>query len=172
MPDPTTTLINVNGGGLSQMTLAQLLDSSFGVTPGRVPVRMSTGWAAGHAARFHFGSIAGVAATTGGAIASWVPQEGAPVVVLRLVIYTTVISAGVASIVAGVATNVTTSSNNLIDTLDVHTAAVCADNFSNPGTNGKAIQLLTGVMGVTLTGSASTVGLVGNYYVEYLVPSA
>lgn len=172
MPDPATTLIQVNGGGLSQMTLAQLLDQSFGATPGRAVIRLATGWTAGHCARFHFQSITGVTATTGGAIASWVPQEGAPAIVTRAVIYTTVKSTGAANVSIGVGTNTTTSSANLIDTLDVGTAVVCADNYTDKGTNGKSRQLLTGAMAVTVTGSADTSGLVGNIYIEYIVPSA
>lgn len=114
--------------------------------------------------------IAGVTSTSGGGIASWTPPEGAPVIVLRVILYTTVKSTGAANASIGVAANATTSAANLIDTLAVGSATVCADNITDASTNGKARQLLASGSYVTVTGSADTTGMVGSLYIEYFKP--
>ncbi len=155
--------------GISSMSAASL-DSIFGSTTGKAIVRSSTAWGADLCVRVAKVAIAGVVATTGGAIASWVPAEGAPVMITRALLRTTTKSTGAATVDIGIGTNATTTSDTLIDGLDVGTAVVCADNITDGGTNGKSRQLLSGVQYLTVTGSADTTGLVGSLYVEYLLP--
>ena len=109
--------------------------------------------------------------TGGGKVAAWTPPEGGPVFVTRA--YTTIstISTGAATVTFGVAVNATTSSGNLMTTLDVHSATIgMADNIVNASTSGKACQYLAAGSYVTATGSADTTGLVGNLYIEYVKP--
>lgn len=112
-------------------------------------------------------TLTGTASTSGGAIASWTSGAGAPIVD-RVVIVTTTKSTGAANISVGVAANSTTSSSNLIDTLDVGTATVATDNINGAGASGKAVQYMSAPSSyVTVTGSASTAGLVGTMYITY-----
>lgn len=110
-------------------------------------------------------ALAGVVATTGGAIASW--TYPAAIIISRVVICTTVKSTGAANLSVGVAANATTSSANLIDTLDVGTATVCTDNINSGGTLGKSCQAMGTTQALTFTGSADTSGLVGTAYVHF-----
>lgn len=115
-------------------------------------------------------TLTGTSATTGGAVGSWKPAEGGPVIITKAVVYTTTKSTGAANLSVGTAADATTSSANLLDTLDVGTAVVCADNITDKGTNGRSRQLMSSTQYVTATGSSSTAGLVGTLYVEYLKP--
>ena len=115
-------------------------------------------------------ALTATTATTGGAVASWAPSEGGPVLVTRAIVYTTTKSTGAANLSIGTAANATTSSANLIDTLAVGSATICADNITDGSTNGKARQLMSTTQYVTATGSADTTGLVGTLYIEYFKP--
>lgn len=106
---------------------------------------------------------------TAGGVLSLANPEGADIVVTRLVLNVTTKATAACTVDAGIAANGTTSSDNLIDGLDVGTAAGVFDNVDNGGTNGKAHQK----WGSTeyLTASMSTgaaAGLVGYAYVEYI----
>jgi len=116
--------------------------------------------------------LVGTTATTGGAIASWAPPEGGPIMITETILYYTTKSTGAANASVGVAANATTSAANLIDAFAVGTTAgpVMAVNTTDKSTNGKERQLLTGVQYVTVTGSADTTGLVGTLFVRYLKP--
>lgn len=113
--------------------------------------------------------LVGVVATTGGAVGAWQNPEAVSVMIDGLLINTTVAATGAANLVAGsTAVSATTSSNNLIDTLDVHSATVTADNITDKGTNGKSRQLVAAGKWVTFTGSADTTGLLGSAYISYV----
>lgn len=114
--------------------------------------------------------LTATSATTGGAVAAWAPPEGGPVLLLSAIVYTTTKSTGAATCDIGTAADAVTSSDNLIDGLDIGTAVVCADNITDKGTNGKSRQLLAAGQYVTVTGSADTAGLVGTLYLRYLKP--
>jgi hypothetical protein len=106
--------------------------------------------------------------TSGGAVAAWAPPGGQRVFVTRAIADITTKSTGAATVTFGTGATATTSSGNLMTTLDVGTATICADNIVNASTSGKAMQLLAAGSYVTATGSATTAGLVGNLYIEYV----
>lgn len=114
-------------------------------------------------------AIAGVAATTGGALFSWANPEGQTIIIDRFQIDITTKSTGAAAGDFGVAADGTTSSDILIDdyalggTEKVVDTALTADL----GTNGKVNQKMTSTQFVTGTGSATTAGLVGSVYIHY-----
>lgn len=114
--------------------------------------------------------LAGLVGTTGGGVGSLLNPEGVTILVIRALVYTTVKSTGAANLAIGVAANITTSGNNLLDALDVGTAVVAADNITDGGTAGKARQKMTSTQAITATGSADSSGLVGTLFVEYIIP--
>jgi hypothetical protein len=109
-------------------------------------------------------------ATTGGAVGTWKAPGATRVIITRVVLDITTKSTGAANLSVGTATDGVTSSANLIDTLAVGSAAGTFDNIVNGGTNGKAMQPLASGSSVTVTGSATTAGLVGTMYIEYIKP--
>ncbi len=105
-------------------------------------------------------AITGVASTSGGGIASWIPTDIFPAIVTRVMLDVSVKSTGAANVSIGTAASATTSAANLIDTLDVGTATGQFDNFGNHGTLGKFFAHLAASPGaLTVTGSADTTGL-------------
>jgi hypothetical protein len=107
-------------------------------------------------------------ATTGGAVAAAANPEGAELLVLRCILRTTAHSTGAANLDIGIAANATTTNDTLIDGIAVGSAAKIADNIKEKGTNGLERQLWGATEFLTATGSASTAGLAGNIYVEYI----
>jgi len=114
-------------------------------------------------------ALAGVAATTGGALFSWANPEGASIIICRLQLDITTKSTGAANGSFGVAANGTTSSANLIDTYALGGTEKVVDNFADASTNGKVVQKMTSSQFLTGTGSATTAGLVGSVYIHYVV---
>lgn len=114
-------------------------------------------------------ALAGVAATTGGALFAWANPEGQTIIIDRVQLDITTKSTGAAAGDFGVAANGTTSSDNLIDgyalggTEKVVDTALTADL----GTNGKVNQKMTASQYLTGTGGATTAGLVGSVFVHY-----
>ena len=105
---------------------------------------------------------------TGGGVLSVANPEGVELFVTRVLVDVTTPATGVCTVNAGIAAAATTSSDNLLDGLDVGTAAILADNVGTPGTNGKAVQAWAANQFLTIsmaTGAAA--GLVGNAYIEY-----
>jgi hypothetical protein len=106
---------------------------------------------------------------TGGGILSLANPEEAAIIVTRLAIYTTTKSTGACTADAGIAAGATTSSDNLIDGVDLGTAAGQFCNLKNAGTNGKASQLWAANQYLTISmASGAAAGLVGYAYVEYI----
>lgn len=97
---------------------------------------------------------------------SW-SHTSAPIIITRLVVSVTTVSTGVATLSIGVAADGTTLSANLIDALDVNTAAVCVDNIGSGGTLGKSCQPMGITQFLNIACSADTTGIVGNVYVYY-----
>jgi len=114
-------------------------------------------------------ALAGVAATTGGALFSWANPEGQSIIVTRLQIDITTKSTGAANVSFGVAANGTTSSANLVDTYAAGGTEKVVDNLADAGTNGKVVQKMTSSQFITGTGSATTAGLVGSVYIHYVI---
>lgn len=113
-------------------------------------------------------AIAGVVSTSGGAIAAIPNPEGVNLIITRVLLNRTTKSAGAAAVDIGVAANGTTSSDTLIDGVAAGAAEGVADNINDAGTNGKARQLWGASQYVTVTGAASTAGLVGTLTIEYV----
>lgn len=112
--------------------------------------------------------LAGLA-DTGGGIGAWRNPEAVSIIIQRLVIDTTVVATGACTIDAGTtATSATTSSDNLIDGLDVNAALGTFDNITDKGTNGKSRQKLASGKWVTFSrASGASAGLVGTAYITY-----
>lgn len=113
-------------------------------------------------------AIAGVTATTGGAIAAIANPEGKALIIRNAVLDVTTKSTGAATVDVGVAADAVTSKDTLLDGLDVGTAAGTFDSAENGGTNGKSAVKWGATEYVTVTGSASTAGLVGALYLDYV----
>jgi len=113
----------------------------------------------------------GSAADTGGAVLAWANPEATDIHIDRIRIKTTVKSTGASTVDFGTtAVNATTSSDNLLDGVDLGTAVGVFDNTRNAGTNGKGGQSLAA--GKWITGSRATgavAGLVGYAYITYTV---
>jgi hypothetical protein len=115
--------------------------------------------------------VALAAVDTAGGCFAWANPEGASILIERVVIDVTTKSTGAGTLSVGTAANGTTSSANLIDTLDVGTAAGTFDNLTDGGTLGKSRQKLTS--GQSVTGSKASgalAGLVGFAYIHYFLP--
>lgn len=109
------------------------------------------------------------AANTGGGVGAWQNPEPVTIVIERLELYTTVVATGAATVDAGTTpTSATTSSDNLIDGLDVNAATGLFDNITEKGTNGKSRQTLAPGKWITVSRATGDVtGLVGTGYVHY-----
>jgi len=114
-------------------------------------------------------AIAGVAATTGGALFAWANPEIATIIIDRFQIDITTKSTGAAAGDFGIATDATTSSDNLIDGYALGGTEKVVDTMltGDLGTNGKVNQKMTVTQVLTGTGAATTAGLVGNVYIHY-----
>ena len=104
-------------------------------------------------------------------VLNWQNPEAGAIAITRVIFDVTTDSTGASTTDIGTtATSATTASDNLIDGVDSGSAAICADNITNAGTNGKAIQKLAAGKWVTIKeASGDATGLVGNLYVEYVV---
>lgn len=106
--------------------------------------------------------------TTGGDVLSLANPEGVDLLITRFILNITTDATGAANIDAGVASDGTTSSDNLLDG-----AAVAAGTFDNAdaddqGTNGKGVQAWDDDEYITVTPDATCAGLVGYAYIEYV----
>ena len=116
--------------------------------------------------------VALAAVDTTGGLLSWANPEGTAIAIVRLEIdRTTATSAACTGDFGTTATDSTTSSDNLIDGLDMNATADLGSNQDNAGSNGKGDQRLAS--GKWLTGSVETggasAGLVGSAYIHYIV---
>ena len=111
------------------------------------------------------------AVDTGGGVFSWQNNEGASIIIQRIVLDVTTKATGACTIDVGTTdTSATTSSDNLINGLDVNAAAGVFDNITDKGVNGKSKQKLANGKWVTASkASGATAGLAGNAYIEYIV---
>jgi hypothetical protein len=111
------------------------------------------------------------AADTGGGVLSWQNPEGTDIIITRIVIDITTRATGACTIDVGTtATSATTSSDNLIDGLDINAATGVFDNIDNKGSNGKSKQKLASGKWVTASkASGSAAGTVGYAYIHYIV---
>ena len=112
-------------------------------------------------------ALTATTATTGGAVAAIANPEGETLLITNTVLYVATQSTGAASVDIGVAADATTSGDTLIDGKSVATAGVF-DASEDGGTNGRTRQTWDSDEYVTVTGSATTAGLVGYLYLEFL----
>ena len=104
-----------------------------------------------------------------GGVLSLANPEAASLFVTRIVLDVTTKSTAACTVDAGIAANGTTSADNLIDGLDVGTAAGVFDNIEDGGTNGKATKKWTSGQYLTISkASGAAAGLVGSAYIEYV----
>jgi len=111
---------------------------------------------------------------TGGGVLAWQNPHDSAIIITRLVLDVTTKTTAACTVDAGSAANGTTSSDNLINGLDIGTAIGTFDNVSDGGTNGKARQKLAAKGGAAdyLTvsqASGAIAGLVGYAYVTYII---
>jgi hypothetical protein len=116
-------------------------------------------------------SGATIHAASGGVVAWQNPEKGS-IIITGVFLHVTTVSTGACTLDIGTTTvGATTTSDNLIDGVDVNSAAGVFTNGSDAGSNGKSRQLLAEGKWVTLdekTGDAT--GLVAELTIEYLIP--
>lgn len=114
----------------------------------------------------------GVAATTGGAIASVLNPEGQSLLIVQAILYVSVNSTGAANLTAGFGTSPTTDYNDAVTALAMAAAAgkfyTASARSASTSTEITAPGVWLATEYCNITGSASTVGLVGTLYLQYL----
>ena len=108
------------------------------------------------------------AAATAGGVLSVANPENTSILVDRVILDVTTAATGAATIDVGVAADGTTSSDTLLDGLDVNTATGTFDNIDSQGTNGNSVVKVTSSQFITASEATGDVtGLVGKYYIRY-----
>ncbi len=117
-------------------------------------------------------AITGVAAATAGGIAAIFNPEGVDLLITRTVLHISTNSTGAADLSSGVAASATTASTDIINALAM---AAAAGKYYNGATIQTVTKTEISVPAiwesdeyVVVSGSATTVGLVGTMYIEYL----
>jgi hypothetical protein len=110
-------------------------------------------------------------ADTGGGVLSWANPETGSIIITRVVLDVTTKSTSACTLDVGTtAASATTSSDTLIDGVDVGTAIGTFDNYEDAGTNGTSRQkLATGKWVTASKASGAAAGLVGYAYIEYFL---
>lgn len=108
-------------------------------------------------------------ATSAGGVAAIANPLGKELIITRAIVRTTTKSTAASTVDVGVAANATTSSDTLLDGVDLGTAIGIFDNITNKGTNGKTVAVWGASQFVTASqASGAVAGLVGELYVEYI----
>jgi hypothetical protein len=115
------------------------------------------------------GSLTAATTTTGGDALNLANPEGADLLITRFIINVTTEATGAATVDAGVAAT-GTSNDELLDGVDVGSAAIIKDNVEEcvDGNVAAAVVEWPSDEYVTVTPSATLAGLVGTYYIEYV----
>lgn len=154
---PTAVEFNLLGG--ATWTTAQL--NQIAAAFGTVTLSRAAKWA----------KVALAALDTGGGVFSWQNPEAGAIAVLRVLVDVTTKASAACQIDVGTTTvNAATLSDNLIDGLDVGTAAGLFALADQTGTGGLTRQRLAS--GKWVTGSMSSgaaAGLVGSVLIEYVL---
>lgn len=128
---------------------------------------------AGAAERIRYAKVALGEATGAGGMLAWQNPEEVAIIVIRLVLDITTEATGAAIANFGPAANATTSSDTLIDGVDIGTAAGVFDNIEDQGTNGKSTARMDENGGTNdyLTGSGESdpADLVGTAHIYYII---
>lgn len=114
--------------------------------------------------------IALAAVDTAGGLFAWQNPEAGSIIVERVILDVVTDPSGACTADVGTtATSAATLSDNLIDGVDIGTAAGVFDNLGNAGTNGKARQKLAAGKWVTgSVASGASAALVGSAFVHYI----
>lgn len=127
----------------------------------------------GSSPRTRRASVALGVATGAGGLLAWQNPEDVAIIVTGIILDITTPATGVATADFGAAASAATSSDTLLDGVDIGTAAGVFDNFENQGTNGKASVRVAENGGAAdfVTGSASAdpAGLVGRAHISYIL---
>ena len=116
-----------------------------------------------------YGDLTAATTTTGGDALNLLNPEGADLIITRFVINVTTEATGAANVDAGVAAT-GTSNDELLDGVDVGSAAILDDNINGvvAGEVASAVVEWASTEYLTVTPSATLAGLVSTYYVEYI----
>ena len=114
----------------------------------------------------------GVTAATGGAIASVKNPEGVNVIVTNAFVYFATSSTGAADLTIGIGVSATTDYNDMMTATAMAAAAgkvyTCAAITATIAAEIVAPGVWLSTEYVNITGSASTVGLTGTLFIEYV----
>ena len=115
------------------------------------------------------GALTAATTTAGGDALNLANPEGVDLIITRFIIDVTTEATGAATVDAGVAAT-GTSNDELLDGVDVGSAAILDDNINGvvAGEVASAVVEWGSDEYLTVTPSATLAGLVGNYYVEYV----
>ena len=113
--------------------------------------------------------LAGAALFAGGEVAAVKNPEGVPVIITDVKLYVDTPSTGAANLSVGIAANGTTSDTDMINALAVNGAITgkAYHGMTALAAKGEA-QVWGATEYITATGSASTAGLVGRLFVQYI----
>jgi hypothetical protein len=127
-----------------------------------------------HAAeRIRFARVALSEDTGNAGMLSWQNPEDSAIIIIRFILDITTEATGAAVANFGSDGDGTGTSDDLLDGVDVGTAAGVFDNIDDQGTNGQSVIRLDAAGGttdyITGTGESDPADLVGNAYIYYLV---
>lgn len=167
------TTAGVDASGLGAPAGAELIDTTNGAQYINVGTAAAPDWqrvSAGPSGVVpQIAKVALAALDTGGGVLSWQNPEGVAIIIQRVELDTSVVATAACTIDVGTtASSATTTSDNLIDGLDVNAALGTFDNITDKGTNGKSRQKLAAGKWVTGTkASGAAAGLAGYAYIHY-----
>jgi len=116
-------------------------------------------------------TIAGAAATTGGGIGSILNPEGVDLLIIRTFLYARTGSTGAANLGVGIGATATTSATDILSSFDGIEATIGSKAFYCQAVSVNETQeavVWEDDEYLTVTGSATTVGLDADLYVEYI----
>ena len=117
--------------------------------------------------------LIGTSSTSGGGQLAWQPPGAQRIIITRAILDVTTHSTGAANWSIGVGASPTTSYVTLFQNVIAVGANITQDQIEN---NLYTVQLSTGVVSMaagnylTISASATSVGLIGNLYIQYLKP--
>lgn len=154
-------------------TLDESQNASVKVGSLRTYLSATAGWFALNAFTQHdgiikakFALVAGTS-TTGGDVISWANPTGEVIIVENVILDVTTQASGAPTLDVGVAANGATTSDTIIDGVDIGTAPIVASAINAPGTDGGADRKMTGTQYITGTPSSTAAALVGSCVVLY-----
>lgn len=110
------------------------------------------------------------AVTTAGGVFAWRPEDQSRAHYINTVVMdVTTKSTGAGTVDIGIGANATTSSDTLIDGVDVGTATIVANSQKHAGTNGMGkVKIAAGSYVTASMATGDTTGMVAQVYIEYV----